>query len=109
MADGESYVQQKLEGKFGKGNVQTQQYLRDKSGKIVKGPDGTARRLDHVVMKEDGTGYIVETTSKTADKEKQLQKQVEIILDHGGHYIKDKNTGKIVDVSGYRQHLSRRK
>jgi hypothetical protein len=46
----QSYVQGKLEGRFGQGNVQAEQYLRSADGSIAKDPlTGTGRRIDYVV------------------------------------------------------------
>jgi len=73
--------------------------LRNADGTIAKDPvTGEARRVDHVVIEDGKARYVVETTSKTADKEAQIRKEVRI-RGNGGTYVRDRNTGKLVDVS----------
>lgn len=105
----QDYVQEKLEGKFGKENVQSEQYLRTADEKIAKDPEtGKGRRIDHVVIQNGEARFSVETTSKTADKRPQLDKEARI-KEAGGHYVKDRNSGKLVDVSKTKTRVSRRK
>ena len=76
----------RLEATFGKQNVLKERYLRDATGKIVKGPDGTALRVDFVVKRSDGSWQPIEVTSKTADKTLQLIKEQEI-REAGGMFV----------------------
>ncbi|MFN3440571.1 MAG: ShlB/FhaC/HecB family hemolysin secretion/activation protein [Acidovorax sp.] len=81
------------------GSVQNQQYLRDKEGNIVIDPNtGTARRLDHVVIVGGKVIEVVETTSLTADKDQQILHERETRR-AGGSFIRDRETGKLVEVS----------
>jgi len=81
------------------GSVQNQQYLRDKNGNIVIDPNtGTARRLDHVVIVGGKVIEVVETTSLTADKRDQILHEQETRR-AGGTFIRDRETGKLVEVS----------
>lgn len=81
-------------------SVQSEQYLRDKDGKIAKDPlSGEGRRIDHVVIKDGKVVDMVETTSMTADKTTQIAKQARI-ESSGGSFIRDRTTGKLVDASG---------
>lgn len=108
-AERETYVQGKLEGKFKNASVQREQYLRNADGTIAKDPlTGTGRRIDHAVIQDGQARYIVETTSKTADKSAQLAKEARIRA-NGGKYIRDRNTRKLIDVSGTPTRLSRRR
>jgi len=93
-------VQSRLEGKFQGANVQREQLLRNADGsKAIDPVTGTGRRLDHAVI-ENGRGRAtVETTSRTASKESQLAKQRRI-MNNGGHFIRDRRTGQLIDISG---------
>jgi len=105
----QSYVQGKLEGKFGKGNVQSEQYLRNADGTIAKDPvTGTARRIDHVVVENGKVRFSVETTSRTADKSAQVTKEARIRAG-GGTFVRDRTTGQLVDLSNVPTKVSRRK
>jgi len=56
-----------LERRYGKGNVISERYLRDSSGKSVKDPlTGERRRIDFVIKGKDGIWRPVEVTSQTA-------------------------------------------
>lgn len=72
-------------------------YLRDADGKIVSDQFGIARRVDFVVKGKDGKGTAVEVMSKTADKRLQIAKERDI-RNSGGVYVRDPNTGKLVEV-----------
>ncbi|WP_176832934.1 polymorphic toxin-type HINT domain-containing protein [Celeribacter baekdonensis] len=80
-------------------SVQNEQYLRSSDGKIAKDPEtGTGRRLDHVVIEEDGTvAKTVETTSLTADKTAQIAKE-QRIRENGGTYIRDRRDRELRDT-----------
>ncbi|WP_338426903.1 RHS repeat domain-containing protein [Sphingopyxis kveilinensis] len=79
--------------------VQGQSTLRDSSGRIVRDPkSGEARRVDHAVIRGD-KAKTVETTSPTAPKAGQLAKE-ERVRDAGGTHIRDRETGKLCEVSG---------
>ncbi|MCF5737410.1 type IV secretion protein Rhs, partial [Pseudomonas syringae] len=91
-------VGKKLDSQFGKENVLRERYLRGADGKIVKGPDGTARRVDFVVKRKDGSWSPVEVTSKTADKTSQITKESEI-RQMGGTFVRDPKTKQLVELS----------
>ncbi|HVG14992.1 MAG TPA: RHS repeat-associated core domain-containing protein, partial [Chitinophagaceae bacterium] len=87
-----------LKAKNPNANVQDQQYLRDADGKILRDAvSGEGRRLDHVVIENGKAIDVVETTSKTANKTKQIDKERRI-RDAGGTYVRDRRTKKLVDV-----------
>jgi uncharacterized protein RhaS with RHS repeats len=94
----EARVGDRLAATFGKENVLKERYLRDASGKIVKGADGTARRVDFVVKRADGSWQPIEVTSKTANKTLQLLKESEI-REAGGKFVRDPLTKKLIEVS----------
>jgi RHS repeat-associated protein len=105
----ESYVQGKLKGKFKDASVQREQYLRNADGTIAKDPlTGKGRRVDHVVIQGGKARYVVETTSKTANKSAQLAKEARIRA-NGGKYIRDRNTGDLIDISKTPTRVSRRR
>jgi hypothetical protein len=84
-------------------------YLRDKDGKIVRDArTGTARRLDHVVIKDGKVLAIRETTSLTATKTSQSLKETRI-RESGGVYIRDRKTGSLIDVSKVKTQVDRLK
>lgn len=79
--------------------VLSEQYLRDKTGKIVVDPQsGKARRIDFIVVNKNGTVTdSIEVTSLTADKTAQIAKENRI-REIGGNYIKDKK-GNLYEIS----------
>jgi RHS repeat-associated protein len=85
-------------------SVQNEQYLRDSDGKIVK-VNGSGRRVDFVVISEDGSRVrrLEEVTSTTADKTKQRAKE-QAIRAKGGVFIRDRRTRKLVRI-GARQRI----
>jgi hypothetical protein len=94
----EREVTKDLQAQYPQGSVQNQQYLRDKDGNIVIDPNtGTARRLDHVVIVGGKVVTVVETTSMTAEKEAQIRHEIETRR-AGGTFVRDRDTGKIVEV-----------
>lgn len=69
--------------------IESEVFLKDENGKIVKDPvTGEGRRLDFVVTKDGKIVDSVEVTPKTADKTEQSAKE-ERIRANGGNYIKD--------------------
>jgi len=79
--------------------VQREQYLRTADGRIAKDPlTGKARRIDHVVITNDVATDSVETTSLTATKAEQLAREGRI-RSSGGVFVRDRTTGKLIDLS----------
>lgn len=77
--------------------VESEMYLRDKNGNIVRDPEtGEARRIDFVVTKDGKVVDSVEVTSKTADKTGQTAKE-QRIRENGGNYIKD-SEGNLIEI-----------
>lgn len=93
----EERVQKKLEGKFKGSSVQREQTLLDMNGKKVVGRDGTGRKIDHVVIKDGKVTHSIETTSKTTNKVQQSAKEANIRA-KGGNFIRDRETGDLVDM-----------
>lgn len=78
--------------------IESEVYLRDKSGKIVKDSiTGEARRIDFVVTQDKKVISSIEVTSKTADKTKQIAKENRI-RSAGGNYIQTSN-GELIKIS----------
>ena len=78
--------------------IEREQYLRDEDGNIVKDPEtGEARRVDFVVTKDGEVVKSIEVTSETAPKDAQIAKE-ERIRDAGGNFIKDRDTGQLVEI-----------
>jgi hypothetical protein len=78
--------------------VEREQYLRDKEGNIVKDPEtGEARRIDFIVSKDEKVVKSIEVTSETASKDAQIAKE-DRIRDAGGDFIKDRDTGQLVEI-----------
>ena len=77
--------------------IESEVYLRDENGNIVKDPvTGEARRIDFVVVKDGRVIDSIEVTSKTADKTEQSAKE-DRIRENGGNYIKD-SEGNLVKI-----------
>ncbi len=93
-------LQEKLEAIFGKDNVLRERTLLDDARKKVVGLDGTGRRVDFVVLGDNGQAkYLVEVTSKTADKTAQEAKEI-FIRANGGDFIKmPGRNGQLIDIS----------
>ncbi len=94
----EARVGKKLDSQFGKENVLRERYLRGADGKIVKGPDGIARRVDFVVRRKDGSWSPIEVTSKTAEKTAQIAKESDI-QQVGGVFVRNSKTKELVELS----------
>ena len=93
-----------LVSKYGDEFVLREQYLRDNLGRIIKDPiTNEARRIDMLVV--DKWGKVIrsiEVTSQTADKVNQTQKELRILnhaWDNGGAFIKNANTGKLIEFT----------
>ena len=92
-------VQGRLQGRFKNASVQKDRYLRTADGRIAKDPvTGEGRRVDHVVIENGRAKAVVETTSKTAKKNPQLAKEWRI-RQAGGTFIRERQTGALVDVA----------
>lgn len=77
-------------------HIESQCYLRNKNGEIVRDPEtGESRKIDFEVIKDGEIVKSVEVTSETADKTAQLTKE-ERIREAGGDYIIDRRTGELV-------------
>ena len=78
--------------------IEREQYLRDKDGNIVKDPKtGEARRIDFIIIKDGKVVKSIEVTSKTAPKDAQIAKE-DRIRNEGGNFIKDRDTGQLVEI-----------
>lgn len=78
--------------------VLREQYLRDEDGNIVKDPEtDQARRLDFVVIKDGEVAKTIEVTSETAPKDAQIAKEHRI-RESGGNFIKDPDTGELIEI-----------
>ncbi|UTM59457.1 hemagglutinin repeat-containing protein [Photobacterium sp. CCB-ST2H9] len=87
-----------LNARYPEASVQPEQYLRDSDGRIVKDPlTGEGRRIDHVVIQNGKVIDSAETTSLSARKEKQSEKEKRI-RDSGGKYVRDRETGCLVEI-----------
>lgn len=96
----EKIVQAELEQEHGVGNVLQQRTILDKNGKkLVDGRTGQGRRLDHVVLDQQGKAIKrVETTSLTAEKRTQLRKEKSILRSNDA-YVKHPETGKLIKIN----------
>lgn len=96
----EADVLNELQGQYPEGEgykVESEVYLRDADGKIVKDPvTGEARRIDFVVTQDGSAVDSIEVTSQTADKVEQSAKE-DRIRENGGNYIKNSD-GEIVRI-----------
>lgn len=77
--------------------IESEMYLRDKNGNIVKDPETReARRIDFVVTKDGKVVDSIEVTSKSADKTEQTAKE-QRIRENGGNYIRD-SEGNLIEI-----------
>jgi len=88
-----------LQAKYPNARIQRQVYLRTEDGKraIDEVGTGEARRLDFVVIEDDKVIDVVETTSQSARKSGQFAKE-QRIREAGGTYIRDRQTGCLLDA-----------
>ena len=88
--------------------IQGQTYLRTSTGRIAKDPlTKEGRRVDFSVIKNGKVIDLVETTSTTANKSAQIAKETRI-RGAGGTFIRDRSTGKLIDVTGLPTRVSKR-
>lgn len=88
--------------------IESEVYLRDKDGDIVKDKEtGESRRIDYVVIKNNKVVDSIEVTSKTADKTEQSSKE-ERIRENGGNYIKDSDENLIEIPYSIKTRIERR-
>ena len=88
-----------ISAKHPNASIQSECYLRDATGRSVKDPvTGERRRVDTAVI-ENGQATTYEVTSMTASKIDQQAKERRIMA-AGGIYVRDRNTRKLVPVTG---------
>lgn len=105
----EGVTEAKLVAEYGQKAVQREQYLRNAQRKIAKDPlTGEGRRIDHVVIQDGKAVKSIETTSETASKVAQQAKE-DRIRDAGGTFVRDRETGKLVDFADTPTELHRKK
>lgn len=104
----EAVVGGELEREYAGSNIQSECYLRDDEGKVVRDPQtGEARRIDFAVIKDSEVVKSFEVTSKTADKAGQEAKESRI-REAGGNFIKDRSTDECVPfASGVKTEIVR--
>lgn len=105
----EAAVRDELAREYPGCSIQSECYLRDSAGEIVKDQQtGEGRRIDFAVHKDGEVIKSVEVTSETADKTEQLAKEARI-REAGGNFIKDHSTGELVPfASGVETEIMRR-
>ena len=107
----ENLVKKELEKKYPASqgySVESEKYLRNENGEIVRDPEtGEARRIDFVVIKGKEVVSSIEVTSKTADKSKQIAKENRI-RENGGNFIETDNGNLIEIPDSVRTQIERR-
>jgi len=97
-----------LQNRYPDASIQNEQYLRNVDGTIAKDPmTEKGRRIDHVVIKDGTAMDSVETTSRTSNKRAMTAKEGRI-REAGGTYVKDRESGKLVDFKEVPTRLDRR-
>jgi hypothetical protein len=90
-------------------SVQAEQFLRTSEGLIAVDPlTNTGRRIDHIVIQDNIAIDSVETTSLTAKKAAQIAKENRI-RQSGGTFVRDRDTGQLVDLRNTPTRIIRRK
>ena len=98
-----------LQQQYPGASVQAERILRTGDGLRAIDPlTGTARRIDHVVIQNGIVIDSVETTSLTANKAAQIAKENRI-RQLGGTFVRDLETGQIVDLSNIQTRIVRKK
>jgi len=78
--------------------IEREQYLRDQNGNIAKDPQtGEPRRIDFTASQNGKVVKSIEVTSETAPKDAQIAKENRI-RDAGGNFIKDRDTGQLIEI-----------
>ena len=97
----EEQVLKELTDEFGDENIIREALIRDKNGMPIKDIDtGEARRIDFIVKQKDKIVKSIEVTSETAPKALQTAKELRILeqaKEIGGAFIKDPNTGALIE------------
>lgn len=94
----ESTLKRILEDIHGEDKVLSKRILLDANGNKVVDPSGKGRRIDFIVLDNNGNAIkSYEVTSKTARKTAQIAKE-NFIRNNGGTFIRDAN-GNLVDIS----------
>jgi len=94
----EALVRAELSMKYPGANIQNEVYLRTADGKRAIDPlSSEARRIDFVVTQNGKILDSVEATSVSAKKASQIAKEMRI-RQSGGHFIRDRDTGQLLDI-----------
>jgi len=97
----EEKVLEELISRYGDGNVIREAFLRDKNGMPIKDlVTEEARRIDFIISQGEKVIKSIEVTSETASKTAQIAKELRILewaKDHGGAFIKNPNTEKLIE------------
>ncbi|HCM43678.1 MAG: Rhs-related transmembrane protein, YD repeat protein [Candidatus Kaiserbacteria bacterium GW2011_GWC2_49_12] len=96
-----------LAKQFPDASIQREVYLRNADGTIAKDPfTGEGRRIDFAVIQNGRVQGLHEVTSQTADKATQTLKE-DSIRQAGGTFIKDRQTGNLINASQTKTQLNR--
>ena len=98
-----------LQTKYPSATIQKEVYLRSADGRKAIDPlsNNEGRRIDFVVIENGKVIDSVEVTSMRANKLSQQAKE-DNIRQNGGTFIKDRATGKLLDISNIKTTLERR-
>lgn len=87
-----------LKEQYPNASIQAEQYLRDSERRIARDPlTNEGRRIDHVVIQDGKIIDSIETTSPSAPKLPQADKENRI-RKVGGNYIRDRESGCILEI-----------
>jgi hypothetical protein len=102
-------AKESLQQQYPNASLESQRYLRDSAGKIIRDPlTGKGRKIDYVVVENSQCLDCIEVTSPTATKAAQIAKE-ERIRASGGQYIRLRNSKKtLIDVSRKKTRLLRK-
>lgn len=99
----EETVLKELKDKYGDENIIREALIRDKEGIPIKDVlTDEARRIDFIVTKGEKIVKSIEVTSETASKIAQTAKEARILefaREQGGAFIKNPNTGKLIEFT----------
>src|SRR5690606_37147116 len=95
----EALVRAELRALYADASVQSEVYLPTANGRRAVDPlTGEMRRIDSVVFQGGQVLDSVEVTSLTANKASQIAKENRI-RQNGGTFVRDRETGNLIDIS----------
>ena len=98
-----------MQARYPNASIQNERNLYNHNGaRAIDRVTGTGRRLDCCAVENGRVLEVREVTSPTANKTVQTQKE-ERIIQNGGTFIRDQQTGRLIDITGTPRITDRRR